>query len=305
MKQVGTLPIDAVSRSFSSITSLAVDADGRTYVGDSWSGKLGLFDVQGALLKTWGGAGDVNGRIHYVSSRIGHGVYVITDKGVSRIEPDGRLTPVVSTDGTILTALAVGPYGEIYTGFNAIITKYDANGGWVDEWSLDAIAGDDHHITRIAVSPGGDVFVLDQKQKQIIKTTPTGKLVASFGAKVGDGLAPDWIPIDPFLGDIAVDADGIVYATDSQNHVIQVFDGFGTFVGFFGEKNTDVLAVGERDAIVAATAGATSLTKLEATPSYSGLLDPEIADLRAELAALQRSVANIQGQKPPPGVLPQ
>ncbi|WP_159952412.1 hypothetical protein [Rhizobium sp. 18065] len=301
LRRVGTLPLDAV---LPSITSLAVGADGRIYLNNKRTGKLGLFDAQGTALQTWGGDGDVNGPIHYVSSRFGHGVYVITDKGVSRIDPGGRLTPVIRSDSEILTALAVGPYGEIYTSSNANIRKYDSSGEYVDGWSLDAIGGQDHHFDRIAVSPDGDLFVLDVKQQQILKIRSTG-IVASFGPKVGDGKAPNWIPIDPHLWDIAVDADGILYATDIQNHVIQIFDRFGTFVGFFGEKTTDVVAVGERDTIYAASDNGYNVTKLESTSSYSGLFDPEIADIRAELSALQRSVADIQGLKPTPGVLPQ
>jgi DNA-binding beta-propeller fold protein YncE len=78
----------------------------------------------------------------------------------------------------------------------------------------------------VAVGAGGNVFVSDgYVNSRVVEFTPEGKFVRIFGGKKGKGDGEMAI-----VHGVAVDAQGRVYATDSDNQRVVVFDAQGKFL---------------------------------------------------------------------------
>ncbi|HVG10539.1 MAG TPA: hypothetical protein VNM67_22730 [Thermoanaerobaculia bacterium] len=68
--------------------------------------------------------------------------------------------------------------------------------------------------TLLRLGPGGDVYVLDSGRSRVLRLSPEGRILATYG--------------DPALGnptDVAIGADGEVWVCDLDHNGIAVFDG--------------------------------------------------------------------------------
>ena len=78
----------------------------------------------------------------------------------------------------------------------------------------------------VGFGPRGQVFVSDGYANQrVVEFTPEGKFVRIYGGKKGNGDGEM-----AMVHGVAVDAQGKVYATDSDNQRVVVFDAQGKFV---------------------------------------------------------------------------
>lgn len=75
----------------------------------------------------------------------------------------------------------------------------------------------------VAVSPQGNIYVLDGVNNRVVMFTAAGKYVSAFGVR-GKGKGG----LNSPLG-IDISKDGSVYVADSGNRLVQVFDGLGNF----------------------------------------------------------------------------
>lgn len=154
-------------------------------------------------------------------------------------------------DGQFTTprSLAVGPDGLIYvadTG-NHRIQVLDQEGNFLLKWGSEGTEpGQFNEPWGIAVGPDGTVYVADTWNHRVQSFTSTGQFLNSVGTFVNVQSDPQAQP-GSFWGprDIAIDADGNIYVTDTGNkriqkftpdlQFLQVWGGGGVIPGFFEE----------------------------------------------------------------------
>ncbi len=105
----------------------------------------------------------------------------------------------------------------------------------------------------IAVGPDGNLFVSDAGNHRIVKISPEGQLLATWGQfnDVVQGNAPGGSFNEPW--GLTVAPDGTIYVADTWNHRIQHFSADGEFLGmfgFFGQAESPTAFWGPRDVVV-------------------------------------------------------
>jgi DNA-binding beta-propeller fold protein YncE len=154
-----------------------------------------------------------------------NGNILVADTGNGRIEK-------FSPNGTFVTSIgqfeapngiAIDHTGNIYVaeiGSKHRVQKLGSDGTFIAEW-----APGFYGPRRIAIGPDNSVYVVDSGHNRIVKFSPDGQVLASWGTEgSGDGQ---------FKGFSSVAADPInnkVYVADSLNKRIQVFDSDGKFL---------------------------------------------------------------------------
>lgn len=146
-----------------------------------------------------------------------------------------------TADGQFVTPrnVAVGPDGSIYvadTG-NHRIQALSKDGTFVLKWGTQGSGqGQFNEPWGIAVAPDGSVYVADTWNHRVQRFSSVGQYQGEFGtfANVQQG-DPQSEP-GKFWGprDVAVDADGNVYVTDTGNKRVQKFNPNGEFVAAWG-----------------------------------------------------------------------
>jgi DNA-binding beta-propeller fold protein YncE len=165
----------------------------------------------------------------------GNGNILVADTGNGRIEkfsPTGSFLSVIASKGSghgqlgEPNGIAVDRSGNIYVAevaSNHRVQKLAPDGTFIAEWK-----GPDagfYGPRRIAIGPDDSVYVVDQGRTRIVKFSPDGHVLSSWGSKgSGDGQFND--PTS-----VAVDStSGKVYVADPINKRIQVFDQSGKFL---------------------------------------------------------------------------
>lgn len=150
-------------------------------------------------------------------------------KGIA-LTPDGNL--VVADGGNNRIAI-VTPDGTLVRAFGSFCNLADRVGC---QGSGEAQFNEPWGV---AVGPDGSLYVADTWNHRIQKFDANGNFVTQWGtfADTGGALGAEstfWGPRD-----IAVDAEGNVYVTDTGNKRIQKFDADGTFLAQFGGAGTE------------------------------------------------------------------
>jgi DNA-binding beta-propeller fold protein YncE len=165
----------------------------------------------------------------------GNGNILVADTGNGRIEkfsPTGSFLGAIASKGSghgqlgEPNGIAVDRSGNIYVAevaSNHRVQKLASDETFIAEWK-----GPDagfYGPRRIAIGPDDSVYVLDQGRTRIVKLSPDGQVLSSWGSKgSGDGQFND--PTS-----VAVDStSGKVYVADPINKRIQVFDQSGKFL---------------------------------------------------------------------------
>ena len=118
---------------------------------------------------------------------------------------------------------------------NNRVQKFDPQGQLVTDWGVGGAAdGQFQEPWGLAVDAEGNLYVADTWQHRIQKFDPQGKFVTMWGTFVEtkDPAAETgkfWGPRD-----IAVDAEGNLYVTDTGNKRVQKFSPDGQFLGQWG-----------------------------------------------------------------------
>ena len=165
----------------------------------------------------------------------GNGNILVADTGNGRIEkfsPTGSFLSVIASKGSghgqlgEPNGIAVDRSGNIYVtevASNHRVQKLAPDGTFIAEWKGPDVGF--YGPRRIAIGPDDSVYVVDQGRTRIVKFSPDGHVLSSWGSKgSGDGQFND--PTS-----VAVDStSGKVYVADPINKRIQVFDQNGKFL---------------------------------------------------------------------------
>ena len=211
---------------FKDARSIAVDAEGRIYVGEYSGGRVQVFDSTGKFLTQW--SVDPKMPLRGLAADRGGTVYVVQKGEITRYEgTSGRVLGNVGAGGGRFDDVAVAADGGLVAFAqdpHDNIVRIDRSGqaskiirravsGQTDRSELDI---------RVAVDGLGNVYGLGTFNDAVFKFSPDGRFLTQFGS---DGDEPGQFRAP---GAIAVDNQGRVYVADFKG--IQIFDPNGRYL---------------------------------------------------------------------------
>lgn len=211
---------------FKDARTIAVDGQGRIYVGEYTGGRVQVFDSAGAFLTQWSVdpkmpllqlAADRQGTVYVVQSGGITRYDGMTGRELGRMQRIGGSGFISDMTLTLDGGMAVVQQGED-------LLKLDSS-GQVTRAIKSAISeqsGDSELSTRIAVDGLGNIYALGRFNDAVFKFGPNGKYITRFGGK-GDQPGQFRAPYS-----IAVDGQGRVYVGDFNG--IAVFDTNGRYL---------------------------------------------------------------------------
>ncbi len=236
---------------------IAVDAQGRVYVADTWNHRVQVFDGDGRFLGQWGegklvdAETDSRGRSGTMYGFYGprglavdrRGHVYLTDTGNERVlvyniarDADGQVEATYwyqwgtmgPEEGNFLepVGIAADSAGRVYVAdtLNGRIQVF-ASGGSAQLAPLPAVtwqvtgwdSTSQQNKPFLAVSEGGQVYFPVPERSYVAATDDKGEVLTVWGGS-GSDLASFNLPVG-----VAVDAQGQVYVSDSGNGRILVF----------------------------------------------------------------------------------
>jgi LSD1 subclass zinc finger protein len=216
--------------SFNDARSIAVDGEGRIYVGEYTGGRVQVFDAEGKFVTQW--FADRTMPLRGLAADRRGTVYVVQRGKIQKFEgATGRALGEVSYSRDFgfddVTAAADGGLVAAWDRHTDDIVRFDASlrpvkvinkamSGQTDRSELNL---------RVAVDGTGNLYGLGSFNESVVKYTPEGRFVNRFG---GAGGEPGQFRA---AHAIAVDNKGRVYVSDSKG--IQVFDPNGRYLDLF------------------------------------------------------------------------
>jgi LSD1 subclass zinc finger protein len=213
---------------FKDARSIAVDGEGRIYVGEySDSGRIQVFDAGGKFITQW--MVDPKMPLRDLTADRKGMVYVVQRGEISRFDGEsGNALGKVAYGGGqrayFDNARALPDGGMIAIMNNEDIVRFNSSGqpirtisksvsGQTDRSELDA---------SVATDGIGNIYVLGSFNDAVFKYSPDGRFLNKFG---GSGDQPGQFRA---VEAIAVDGQGRVYVSDIKG--IQVFDADGRYI---------------------------------------------------------------------------
>jgi streptogramin lyase len=176
-------------------TWVAADGKGTVVVMVRVAPYFRFFTTEGQPIRQWGDAALFTGEAHSV-----------------HFGPDGS---VWATDSVEHIVRKFSPTGQLLL----TLGKHKVAG---DNSAQDAF----NRPNAVGFGPRGQVFVSDGYANQrVVEFTPEGRFVRIFGGKKGKGDGEM-----AMVHGVSIDAQGRVYATDSDNQRVVVFDAQGKFL---------------------------------------------------------------------------
>jgi streptogramin lyase/DNA-directed RNA polymerase subunit RPC12/RpoP len=217
---------------FKDARSIAVDAEGRIYVGEYTGGRIQVFDREGKFVTQWtvdpkmplrGMTADRRGTVYVVQKGEINKYEGPTGRFLGRIgDGAGRYDDVTATPDGGLVAFARKQYDNV--------VRLDSS-GQVRQVIEKAVSGqtDRSELSiRVAADGAGNVYALGEFNDAVFKFSPDGRFQTRFG---GDGDEPGLFRAP---GAVAVDNQGRVYVADFKG--VQVFDPNGRYIKVIGVK---------------------------------------------------------------------
>ncbi|MDF2838104.1 MAG: inlA, partial [Paenibacillus sp.] len=231
----GMVPGDAYY--FDQVMDVAVDGEGNVYIAEQFKHRITKLSAEGEVLDKW--TGDATFSPKAIAASSDGIVYAAAGDGIMAIDmaSDEPLRTWTSP-GMSVTGLAVDTEsGVVYatdnTYENNSVWRLDLNAeadafeqwtGFNDETELENETETPFdYPTDVAVGPEGNVYVADQSNR-IVKLNEHG---AYLGMMDADGQFDS-------LRSIAVDQSGFLYAADSEDDGVVVFDDNGDLVHSIG-----------------------------------------------------------------------
>jgi DNA-binding beta-propeller fold protein YncE len=218
---------------FKDARSIAVDAEGRIYVGEYSGGRIQVFDPAGKFITQWTTAEPKMPLRGMTADRRGT-VYVVQRGRITRYE--GATGKPLGTTGE-----GGGHYDDVFATPDGGLVAFSRKGhdtvvrldssGQVRQAIEKAVSGqtDRSELSiRVAADGTGNVYALGEFNDAVFKFSPEGRFMTRFG---GDGDEPGLFRAP---GAIAVDNQGRVYVADFKG--VQVFDANGRYLKVIGLK---------------------------------------------------------------------
>ena len=218
---------------------VAVGADGKIFVADTWNGRIQVFDSEGRFVTKWGAFSSTGGELTDAFALFGprglaianDGNLLVADTGNKRIikfTTDGQLVQQIGGGGVIggrfeePVGLAVSPLdGSVFVAdtWNHRIQKLTAALEFAAEWPVPGWESQDIAAKPyIAVAGNGDVYATDPALYRVLVYNQNGELKAAFGKFGTDPNKfdlPTGIALDPATNTIVV--------SDANNNRILTF----------------------------------------------------------------------------------
>jgi LSD1 subclass zinc finger protein len=211
---------------FKDARSIAVDAQGRIYVGEYSGGRVQVFDSSGKFVTQW--SVDPKMPLRGLAADRGGAVYAVQSGNITRYEgTTGRSLGTVGMVGGNYDDVAVAADGGLVTfSYNSHdnIIRMDRS-GQVSKVIQNAVSGQTDRSEldiRLAVDGLGNVYGLGTFNNAVFKFSPDGRFLTQFGSD-GDEAGQFRAP-----GAIAVDNQGRVYVADFKG--VQIFDPAGRYL---------------------------------------------------------------------------
>ncbi len=132
--------------------------------------------------------------------------------------------------------------------FNNRVSVFDKSGNLITtiQGSSSGASQPFNRPNGVAVAPNGNVYIADTWNYQIHEVDKDGNPITTWGQAGQFGANAPTEPVDGFWGprDVAVDAQGRVYVSDTGNKRVRVYDANGQFLFDIGKGGS---ALGELD----------------------------------------------------------
>jgi DNA-binding beta-propeller fold protein YncE len=235
--------------------ALASDPAGDTYVADTANDRVEVFGPNGGFLRTIGISGRAPGQL--TSPR---GLAVDPAGRLLASDGDGNRVEIFQPHSELLTALwsaaggnrpslfapagiAVDPAGTVYVSDDngTRLVRY-----WGDGTYLGEIGGPNqlggaqlNAAGSLAVAPPSHtLYVADSGHNRILSYSPTGTLIARWGAGEGDGAGGSGEGQFLHPDAVATNAAGDVYVADTGNNRIVELSPAGAVLAQWGSRGT-------------------------------------------------------------------
>jgi streptogramin lyase len=211
---------------FKDARSVAVDAEGRIYVGEYSGGRIQVFDSAGKFVTQW--TADPKMPLRGMTADRRGTVYVVQKGVINRYEgTTGKLLGPTGDGGGSYDDVTATPDGGLVAFARKSqdnIVRLDSS-GQVKQVIEKAVSGqtDRSELSiRVAADGTGNVYALGEFNDAVFKFSPEGRFMTRFG---GDGDEPGLFRAP---GAVAVDNQGRVYVADFKG--VQVFDPNGRYL---------------------------------------------------------------------------
>jgi LSD1 subclass zinc finger protein len=217
---------------FKDARSVAVDGEGRIYVGEYLkSGRIQVFDAEGKFITQW--AIDPKMPLRDLTADRKGTVYLVQRGEINRFEgvtgnPLGKLEYGGGERAYFDDARVTLDGGLIGVMNNEDIVRFSANGQVLRSISksISAQTGDPGNVDSMAVDGLGNIYALSGgHDTAVFKFSPEGRFINRFGSS---GEQPGQFRA---AHAIAVDGRGRIYVSDVKG--IQVFDADGRYLDVF------------------------------------------------------------------------
>ena len=218
---------------FTDARSIAVDGDGRIYVGEYTGGRIQVFDSTGKFVTQWN-VGDRKTILRGLAADRKGTVYVVQGGGIElyRGETGERLGQLQYERSGFddVTAAADGSLVTAWQSNRDDIVTFDSNRKVAQTIpaAISSASGDSELSMRVAVDGSGYIYALGRFNEAVFKFARDGKFVTRFGGK---GSQPGQLQA---AYSIAVDGYGRVYVGDIKG--VQVFDANGRYLNTLKPK---------------------------------------------------------------------
>lgn len=212
---------------FQDARSIAIDGEGRIYVGEYSGGRVQVFDKDGKFITQWTTTEPKFPLRGMTADRRGT-VYVVQRSAINKYEgTTGRHLGTTGAGGGHYDDVWATPDGGLVAfsrkGHDNVV-RIDSSGQvrQVIEKAASGPADESELSIRVAADGVGNVYALGTFTDAVFKYSPDGRFLTRFG---GDGDEPGLFRAP---GAIAVDNQGRVYVADFKG--VQVFDPNGRYL---------------------------------------------------------------------------
>ena len=216
---------------FTTPSGIVVNSSGKVFVVDRSNGRIEKFGENGEFLSQFGSKGSLGGQLSspYGVAMDPTGNIWVTDTANTRVVKFNGSGEFLSTFGTNVNKTKVETGGtqaekNICTAASKNVCQAGTAGG---------AEGQMKQPTGIAISSGGNLFVVEKGNGRVEKFSPTGELLANFGkpgTAEGQLTEPSAVAISP---------DGnYLWVADSANSRIQEWTSAYSFVRAVGKEGT-------------------------------------------------------------------